>query len=548
VHTVQRKSGPGIGQLRQHTSLVDPEDGSTDRDQHYRRLVDSVTDCAIIALDSKGGITSWNAGAERIFGHRRGEIVGKPFADLYTAVDVTAGRPDNDLSQTQGQGTCTDDGWRVRRNGSPFWARTALAVLGDEQNGVDGYSLCVQDLAECQPLVDRTVDRTRLEDRLNAVAEVNRAIVEGRSSDNLLHLIASRARELVGATVTTIVTPEPGGDLLVRAADGEDADALRGMRLPASSTLAGEVLRSKRPRVVAGQTPHARPRLTAGRLEAALLVPMIVRSRVIGVIEVANRRGGKPFNEGQMDTVRVFAGLVASIVENAQLLATARVKVALEERQRLARELHDSVSQALYGIALGARTAHEMLARDRQGIREPIEYVLQLADAALAEMRALIFELTPESLEMEGLAGALAKHAEAIRARHDIGVETDFDAVPEASLEIQQALYRIGQEALHNSARHAEAGHVLVRLTIEDSMLALHVIDDGVGFRTDDEFPGHFGLRSMRERAVGVGGSLHVTSGPGRGTHVMARVPAPPPPGDQSPLSTAPAGIRPPSW
>lgn len=686
---------PRLGLPWQREPFEDRLDGLPPGEQHFRRLVDSVSDCAIVALDRRGHVTSWNSGAERIFGHERTEIVGKPFVRLYAASDQATGKPGDDLDQAAAHGRKEEEGWRVRASGTLFWTHAALTALRDDTQSLVGFSLVVRDMTEWQRLVDRLVDRTRLEDRLNAVAEVNRAIVEGRSHDSVLQLIARRARQLVGAAVTTIVTPEPGGDLLVRVADGENAEALRGMLLPASTTLAGHVLRSRRPRVVPdlAAEPLAHPGLVAaGRLEAALFVPMIVRSRVIGVIQAANRRGGRPFNDEQMETVRVFAeqaamaaeqnrfreqlqrlatapmlenrplgetldtitqivvdstdtvassihlvdgdgglwtagsyglpealmrgmdeavrpesghpaleaiasrgpvlvdglrerlledphyrrvhpllrrvnwstvvclpllgpsaprgavcyylhrdqrpgdaidldflkviaGLVSSVVENAQLLAAAREKVALEERQHLARELHDSVSQALYGIALGARTAHEMLRRDPWAVREPIDYVLQLAEAALAEMRALIFELRPESLETEGLEGALARQAEAVRARHGLAVETSLAVVPDVSAEVQQALYRIGQEALHNAARHSEARRVEVRLAAEDATIALDVIDDGVGFRPDDDFPGHLGLRSMRERALGVGGTLEVTSGPGGGTHVTARVP-----------------------
>ena len=203
----------------------------------------------------------------------------------------------------------------------------------------------------------------------------------------------------------------------------------------------------------------------------------------------------------------------------------AQLKVAaLEERQRLARELHDSVSQALYGIALGARTAQTQLERDPAKLAEPLDYILSLAEAGLSEMRALIFELRPESLQNEGLVAALTKQADAIHARHKINVVTDFGEEPDISLDAKEALYRIAQEAMHNIAKHASATHVELSLQTEDGHLKLEVRDNGKGFDPQGEFPGHLGLQSMRERVAYFGGELQITSQPGKGTLVTVQL------------------------
>jgi signal transduction histidine kinase len=183
------------------------------------------------------------------------------------------------------------------------------------------------------------------------------------------------------------------------------------------------------------------------------------------------------------------------------------------------------VSQALFGIGLGARTAREHLERDPEAARAPIDYVLQLAEAGLAEMRALIFELRPESLEREGLVGALAKQAAVLRARHGITVDEFADAEPEAPIVVKEALLRIAQEALNNTAKHARAGHVELRLTSAGETLALEIRDDGAGFDAGAQFPGHLGLQSMRERALRLGGTVEIISSRGQGTTVRAMIP-----------------------
>lgn len=208
-----------------------------------------------------------------------------------------------------------------------------------------------------------------------------------------------------------------------------------------------------------------------------------------------------------------------------ELALDAQRRTAMEERQRLARELHDSVSQALYGISLGVNTALTLFDTDRAKVLEALSYALSLAHAGLTEMRALIFELRPESLEREGLVSALTKQVEALRARHGIQVELNLCDEPDVPLTIKETLYRIAQEALQNVIRHARPDRLDVRLLNEPEGLSLEVCDNGVGFDPVAAYPGHLGLISMRERAMNVGGSLEIVSAPDCGTQIRAHIP-----------------------
>jgi len=218
-----------------------------------------------------------------------------------------------------------------------------------------------------------------------------------------------------------------------------------------------------------------------------------------------------------------FANQAAIAVEHARLYEQAQALASLEERRHLARELHDSVSQALYGIALGTRTARMAIERDPTKLIEPLDYIMDLAEAALAEMRALIFELRPEVLEAEGLVTALTKQAEALRVRHKLKVITNLGQEPDVSLAIKEALYRIAQEATHNVVKHAKAGQLELSL-IDKNGLTLEIKDDGQGFDPQQSFPGHLGLHSMRERAEKLGGNFSIESTPGQGTTIRVQV------------------------
>jgi signal transduction histidine kinase len=220
-----------------------------------------------------------------------------------------------------------------------------------------------------------------------------------------------------------------------------------------------------------------------------------------------------------------FAQHVGSALENARLYEQAQGVAVLEERQRLARELHDSVSQVLYSIALNAASAAALRTNDPERAAALGRDVHELARVGLAEMRALIFELRPESLEREGLVSALHKQADAVQARHGIAVRVSVADEPEISLAAKEALYRIAQEALQNVTKHARAQSAELSLDQIGSEVILRISDDGRGFDTDRAYPGHLGLHSMRERAAAVGGALHIQSSHGQGTSVEARLP-----------------------
>jgi signal transduction histidine kinase len=359
-------------------------------------------------------------------------------------------------------------------------------------------------------------------------------------------------RPLLGLILDQLRTLVPYGAAEIIALEGDEAVVLDyrgplprervvGHRLPREGALRGlvdEVVRRRGPVVIedlAGPSLLARDLAAAGvplppdtdstdRTGSELSVPLIVKGTVIGV-QTLLYPAPNYYTERHAELALAFAQQAAAAIENARLYEAARGRAALEERQRLARELHDSVSQVLYAIVLNASTAEAVRQADPARLGALLHEVLSLAEAGLAEMRALIFELRPESLEEEGLTAALEKQAAAVRARHGLTVRTALAAEPDAPLAVKEALYRIAQEALHNTAKHARAQTVDLALEAGAGQLVLRVGDDGRGFDASQSFPGHLGLRSMRERAAAVGGTLEVESAPGRGARVCARVP-----------------------
>jgi PAS domain S-box-containing protein len=243
--------------------------------------------------------------------------------------------------------------------------------------------------------------------------------------------------------------------------------------------------------------------------------------RPFEVSSVAVLRGGEIEN---------VYGVARDVSERERLEEGLRRQAAeiasSEERAHLARELHDSVTQALFSMTLLARTIELLLDRDPSQVRDRLASLRELQREALAEMRALIFELRPGNVEEHGLVGALRTHSASLSGRIGLPVVVEADLPDRPSLDVEESLYRIAQEALHNVVKHAGARSVEVVVTTSGGEVHLRVADDGRGFDPGAVPDGHLGLAGMRTRAERLGGRLDVTSRVGRGTTVEVSVPA----------------------
>lgn len=227
----------------------------------------------------------------------------------------------------------------------------------------------------------------------------------------------------------------------------------------------------------------------------------------------------------ELDFWGAVGNQAAVALEMARLLRQAHAQGSEQERTRLARDLHDSVAQALYGIALGTRAARAQLRRDPVKAAENLDYAVQLADGATSEMKALLFALRPDALEEGGLVAALTRQAEVLHLRYRLEAPLDAPQEPDLTGRQKGDLYRIAQEAAHNAVKHARASRVAISLQPEGSGWRLQVSDNGVGFERANSGSGSLGLKSMRERAAGLGAVIEITSRPGQGTTVSVFLP-----------------------
>jgi PAS domain S-box-containing protein len=253
-------------------------------------------------------------------------------------------------------------------------------------------------------------------------------------------------------------------------------------------------------------------------------VPLHYHGMTLGVLNAYYPSASSP-DIADLSLFTSIAELTSLAIHNAREFTAAQDQAALEERRRLARELHDSVSQQLYGIALGVQSARHFIETDPPYATESLDYTLSLARACHADMRALLFALHPEALESAGLVEALTHHATAVGSRYNLAVELNLCAEPTLPLDAREALYRIAQEALYNIVKHAQAQRVMLCLYQASVNVVLEIEDDGVGFNATAVFPGHLGLHSMRERAHRLGGTIEIKSASARGTSVRVSLP-----------------------
>lgn len=417
---------------------------------------------------------------------------------------------------------------------------------------IDGLRAAASTIAaaiQASRVVDeRAHVRSLLERRVRALSEVAASLTVDQPLADTLQGLCATAVDATDAVACSVQHIDRDGNLRVLGYHGLSVDYVDGLHrvwrhggdLPTARALHEQEIRwvsgaSDKALELPGYAP-LHDLLREVSWSNILAIPLDALGRHMGVVNLYYPTGARP-DADEETFLRAMADQAAAAVENARLYAAAQGTAALQERQRLARELHDSVSQALYGIALGAKTARTLAERDPAAVVEPLDYVLGLAEAGLAEMRALIFELRPEALASEGLVSALDRQLRALRARHGIEVDSRLGGEPDVALAVKEAFYRIAQEALHNVVKHAAATRVRLRLACSAGFLVLEVHDNGLGFDASASYPGHLGLHSMRERAEGVDGMLSLTSSPGTGTHLTVRAPA-------TAVHSPPSGLR----
>jgi signal transduction histidine kinase len=367
---------------------------------------------------------------------------------------------------------------------------------------------------------------------LEAISEAVLAIAAEREVDTVLRRLVHSARELAGARYAALGVPDGQGAFaqFITAGMSDELVARIGP-LPRTHGLLGAMLEAPEPQRTPdiredprfrGWWPRAHP-----QMRSFLGVPIVARGDVIGAFYLTDKEGAEHFAEADQRLIEMLAAHAAIAIENARLHEHSRELSIVAERNRLARELHDSVSQKLFALVLSAETAATLLERDAGAAREQVAALGPLAQEAQRELRELIFELRPPSLSEEGLAATLRKEVDVLQRVHEREIELRITGAARPGPAAEENVLRIAQEALHNALKHAGPGRIELRMETRDGRLLVTVADSGAGFDPDEAGlrSRRLGLTSMEERARALGGTLAISSTPGEGTTVTLELP-----------------------
>ena len=365
-------------------------------------------------------------------------------------------------------------------------------------------------------------------DELSLVSRAVLAVSRQMPVHQVLQVIVDSARTVAGARYAALGVPDDGGSFGEFVVSGLTEAQQRAIGpLPRQHGMLAELLRGGRPERLpditadprfGGWLPRAHP-----PMGAFLGVPVLGGDQVLGIIFAADKTAGGEFTARDEELLTLFAAHAAIALTNARLHADSRELTAAGERARLARELHDAVSQKLFSLRAHARAAAVLAERDPAGAAAGLAAVSELAGEAQAELRAIIEGLAPPALN--GLVTSLRRYADLAGRVHGVPVTVTGQPLPPLRAATEQAVYRVAQEALHNALRHAGARQVTLAVTAPSAGIVLTVTDDGAGFDPSSAAGGGLGLASMRERAAAAGGTVAVESAPGTGTTVRLEVP-----------------------
>jgi PAS domain S-box-containing protein len=465
-------------------------------EQMLHLLERNILDYAIFTLDPGGHVTSWNAGAERIKGYTAGEIAGRHFSMFYPPRDVASGKPESELATATTDGRVEVEGWRLRKDGSRFWANVVITALYDDSGELHGFG------------------------------EITREITDRRNTEQALRESEEHFRLLVhGVTDYAIFMLDPSGHVMswnvgAERIKGYTAQEITGQHFsvfyPPEDLASGKPATELRTAIEVGRVEDEgwRLRKDGSRFWANVVITALYddsgQLRGFGKVtrDMTERRNAE-----------------RNLADRRRLLRHM-VQAQEVERRRIAWDVHDDPLQAM--IAVGMR--QQLLAE-----RLPEPHAAQLArltdavNGAVARLRGLVSRLRPPGIEQYGLVGALSDHLSETTGSWDLTYRFDHRLTAEPSPEAAVTLFRISQEALTNIHKHARAKTVTVTLTEADEGVLTRISDDGIGIREPGDLagePDHFGVIEMRERAETAGGWWTMRRTAPRGTVVEFWIPS----------------------
>jgi len=364
------------------------------------------------------------------------------------------------------------------------------------------------------------------------LAAITDAVASGRSLKDVLTGLADTARNISNASYAAIGIPEPEGDAFsafIHVGMSDDLVAEMGP-LPRTHGMLDAMLHDPEPVRLPDITKDGRFRGWWPRahplMRSFLGVPIVGQGEVIGAFYLTDKVDADEFSDEDEANIGLLASHAAAAIEAAGMFEDSRTLALVEERERMARELHDALNQSLFSLSLTARAASRHLATDPERAAEELGEIALLAKQAMTELRAVVDGLRTPDVDRDGLLPAIRSLAALLSRVHHIEIDVAADQEPELEGKAEHEVFRIVQEALTNAVRHARPAKVTVTLANGHHLL-VEISDDGVGFDPMGRTASgrRLGLTSMRDRASALGGRLTITSAPGEGATVTLEVP-----------------------
>jgi PAS domain S-box-containing protein len=494
---------------------TNPQRGINDDPEIFRALVQAVRDYAIFVLDAQGYIQTWNEGAQRLKGYAAAEVIGRHFSIFYTPEALERDWPGYELATAAREGRFEDEGWRVRKDGSRFWANVVITALLNKDGSLYGFSKVTRDFTE-RKRTEETLRRSEEKFRLLVEAVQDYAIflldTEGRvSSWNIgaERIKGYKASEIIGRHFSVFYPEEdvrskkPERELKIAVEQGRVEDEGWRVRRDGSRFWANVVITALKDNF--------------GRNVGFTKVTRDITER---------RRAQEALTESEQklrDSEFSLRELSAHLLRSQD-----------EERRRIGRDLHDSLGQYLVALKMKLEGLTDL--RDTRRAIQDIEECVNITAQSIKEVRTISYLLYPPMLEENGLKSAIGWYLNGFAQRSSIQsnlqIDPGFDRLP---IDVELALFRVLQESLTNVHRHSGSSTVDISLAKQEGKAVLEIRDQGKGLptamgeglRSDLLGVAGVGLRGMRERMLQIGGTFDVVSGPS-GTTVKATVPVGP--------------------
>jgi PAS domain S-box-containing protein len=504
--------------------------GADESERLYRNIFENARDGLVLHDIETGQVVDVNPEACRMYGYARDEFIGQLSSILIPPERIH--QFEKYIQEIQAGGASIELQASLRKDGSLFSAELSgsLCIIDARSFILSVVRDVSQRVKAEQMLHQRVEERTREQSTLLEISQTLASALELQP-----HLILDQMRVIIDYThaglfkledSTLIVLAVRGPKALERAMPFQillkSPDALTELYNKRRSTRISDVQSADRPSRFLRSLLDEQAALLLKGVHSWMWVPLAIKDRMIGAIGLAHSERSY-FTAHHASLALTVANQAAITMVNAELYEHAQAFAALQERQRLARNLHDAVNQSLFSAGLIAEVLPRLWEKDPDEGRRSLEDLRRLTRGAQADMRLLLAELRPSTLTDAELGDLLRLLGNALAGRNNIPIEVIVTGEGKLPTEVQVTLYRLCQEGLNNVAKHAGASRVDILLQYDPGGVEVRIRDDGRGFDPQQALPGHYGLSMMHERSAAIGATLSINSQPGQGAELVIR-------------------------